>query len=81
MGVRPDLHRQGYGRALVAAAVAHARGEGRSVLQVKTLGPSHPHAGYARTRRFYECAGSVPMEGTTAFWGPANPCLIMAMSL
>jgi GNAT superfamily N-acetyltransferase len=81
MGVRPELHRQGYGRALVAAAVAHARGEHRSVMQVKTLGPSHPSAGYARTRRFYEAVGFVPMEETTAFWGDANPCLIMVKSL
>jgi GNAT superfamily N-acetyltransferase len=81
MGVRPELHRQGYGRALVAAAVAHARAEHRSVMQVKTLGPSHPSAGYARTRRFYEAVGFVPMEETTAFWGDANPCLIMVKSL
>lgn len=81
MGVRPDLHRKGYGRALVAAAVAHARAEHRSILQVKTLGPSHPDAGYARTRRFYEAVGFVPMEETTTFWGDENPCLIMVKSL
>lgn len=70
MGVLPNRHREGYGRALVAAAVGHARAEGRSFLQVKTLGPSHPSEGYARTRLFYESVGFVPIEETTVFWDP-----------
>jgi GNAT superfamily N-acetyltransferase len=81
MGVLPELHRQGYGRALVAAAEAHARAEHRAVIQVKTLGPSHPDASYARTRAFYEALGFIPIEETTAFWGDANPCLIMVKGL
>ena len=81
MGVLPNRHREGYGRALVAAAAGHARAEGRSFLQVKTLGPSHPNEGYARTRLFYESVGFVPIEETTAFWGPSNPCLVMVKSL
>jgi GNAT superfamily N-acetyltransferase len=81
MGVRPDLHRNGYGRALVSAAVDYASAESRAILHVKTLGPSHPSAGYAQTRRFYESVGFIPIEETTAVWGDANPCLIMVKIL
>jgi GNAT superfamily N-acetyltransferase len=81
MGVLPDLHRHGYGRALVAAAEAHAREDGRAIIHVKTLGSSHPSESYGRTRRFYDALGFIPIEETTAFWGPANPCLVMVKSL
>lgn len=81
MGIQPNLHRRGYGRALIAAAEAHVRSEGRAILQVKTLGPSHPSEGYARTRAFYRSAGFVPLEETQAFWGASNPCLIMVKPL
>ena len=81
MGVLPDHHRRGAGRALVEAAVDHVRRSGGRLLQVKTLGPSHPSEGYARTRQFYEACGFLPMEETTAFWGEANPCLVMVRVL
>jgi hypothetical protein len=48
---------------------------------VKTLGPSHPSEAFARTRRFYEALGFIPIEETTAFWGESNPCLILVKSL
>jgi hypothetical protein len=48
---------------------------------VKTLGPSHPDVHYARTRSFYEALGFIGLEETTAFWGEANPCLIMVKAL
>jgi len=47
---------------------------------VKTLGPSHPDAGYARTRHFYEKCGFLPLEETD-LWGDDNPCLFMVMPL
>ena len=81
MGVRPELHRHGHGRALVAAAEALGREEHRLVIHVKTLGPSHRSPSYARTRSFYEALGFIPIEETTAFWGDANPCLLMVKSL
>lgn len=77
MGVLPDRHRQGVGRALVESATEAARAGGARLLQVKTLGPSHPSEAYAATRRFYEACGFLPLEETTAFWGPANPCLVL----
>jgi GNAT superfamily N-acetyltransferase len=81
MGVLPDRHRRGIGRSLVEAASDLVSAEGVRLLQVKTLGPSHPSTSYAATRAFYESLGFVPVEETTAFWGAANPCLIMVKPL
>jgi GNAT superfamily N-acetyltransferase len=81
MGVLPNRHRTGIGRALVEAAAEKAQTEGARLLQVKTLGPSHPSEGYAATRRFYETCGFLPLEETDAYWGPANPCLVMVRIL
>ena len=76
MAVRPDLHRQGVGRALVHHAEERVRGGATRFLQVKTLGPSRPNEHYARTRAFYERLGFTPLE-ENHLWGPVNPCLIM----
>jgi len=79
--VLPDRHRRGIGRELVEAAAAQVAANGTRLLQVKTLGPSEPSADYARTRSFYEAVGFIGLEETTAFWGEANPCLIMVKVL
>ena len=79
MAVRPHLHRQGLGRALVARALAAACELGKPYLTVKTQGPSAGYAAYERTRAFYEAVGFQGLEETTAIWGPENPCLIMVM--
>jgi GNAT superfamily N-acetyltransferase len=81
MGVLPEWHRRGIGRSLVEAAIELVAARGARLLQVKTLGPSHPSKSYARTRAFYEVLGFIPVEETTAFWGSANPCLIMVKPL
>jgi GNAT superfamily N-acetyltransferase len=56
MAVEPAMHRRGVGQALVGALeddlVAHVE-----LVQVKTLGPSHPDTGYARMRQFYTRVG------------------------
>jgi GNAT superfamily N-acetyltransferase len=80
MGVRPDLHGRGLGTALLSAAEEHLRGEGVEYLQVKTLGPSDPDPGYARTRRFYEARGFVPLEELHDLW-EQNPCLLLVKRL
>ena len=80
MAVRPDYHRAGVGRILLACAEVALPDE-VSLLQVKTLGPSHPDPFYRRTRAFYEAQGFVPLEETTAFWGEANPTLVMVKAL
>jgi GNAT superfamily N-acetyltransferase len=81
MGVRPEVHGQGLGRALVEAAEAYARGLGIEYLQVKTLGPSNPDPGYAGTRRFYEKMGFRPLEEFKQIWDENNPCLVLVKKL
>jgi len=81
VGVRPEAHRQGIGRALLAEAERYLRQRGIEYLQVKTLSPSHPDEGYARTRAFYEAVGFRPLEEVQELWGPENPCLMMIKHL
>jgi ribosomal protein S18 acetylase RimI-like enzyme len=81
MAVHPEAQRSGIGRALVAAAEAHARGLGVEYMQVKTLGPSRPSAEYARTRAFYEAMGYRPLEEFKKIWDENNPCLVMIKKL
>ena len=81
LAVERARRRAGIGRALVAAAEARAREEGRVFLTVKTRGPSIPYAPYEETRRFYEGVGFVGLEEFNEIWGPENPCLFMAKAL
>jgi len=76
MAVDPAVHRRGVGRALVQALEADLVADQVSLLQVKTLGPSHPDAGYRETRKFYRRMGFQPLEEIHDLW-PENPCLIM----
>ena len=76
MGVVPEQHRRGIGTALLAAAEEALRERGVEYLQVKTLGPSRESEGYARTRRFYEARGFVPLEEFPDLW-PGNPALLL----
>ncbi len=80
MAVDPAEHRHGAGRALVTALERDLIADGVRLLQVKTLGPSRPDAGYARTRKFYQAMGFEPVEEITGLW-PENPCLIMVKPL
>ena len=80
MAVHPAWRGYGVGRRLVDACAALARGDGHRLLQVKTLGPSDPHAGYARTREFYLAAGFVPVEELSDLW-PGTACLLMVAPL
>ena len=81
MAVRPEAHHRGIGRALVAAAETHARGLGVEYMQVKTLGPSRPDDGFARTRAFYEAMGYRPLEEFKQIWDKNNPCLVLVKRL
>ena len=80
MVVDRDHHGQGVGTAMVQAVEEDARERGVQLLEVKTLGSSHPDPGYARTRQFYERAGFLPLEETD-LWGEAKPCLFMVKPL
>jgi len=80
MAVDPSWHRSGAGRALVTALETDLIADGVKYLQVKTMGPARPDAGYERTRRFYAGIGFRPLEEIHGFWGEL-PCLIMIKSL
>lgn len=73
-------HGGGVGTALVRAVESDARRRGATMLEVKTLGASHPDPYHARTRHFYERAGFLPVEETD-LWGAQNPCLVMVKPL
>jgi ribosomal protein S18 acetylase RimI-like enzyme len=81
MGVKPALHRQGIGRALVDAAERDARIAGARFLTVKTRGPSKPDPNYARTRAFYEGLGFLAIEEFPLLWDAENPALMMIKPL
>lgn len=80
MAVAPDWHRHGVGAALLSAAERELAADGRLLLQVKTLGPSHPSPQYAATREFYLACGFEPIEEIRDLW-PGNPCLLMVKNL
>lgn len=73
-------HGTGVGTAMLSAIECDAVRRGVRLLEVKTLGPSDPDPGYARTRHFYEKFGFLPLE-ETALWGAGTPCLIMVKPL
>jgi GNAT superfamily N-acetyltransferase len=81
MGVPPDRHRHGIGRALVERAEEWLRGRGVEYLQVKTQGPSREDEGYEKTRAFYHALDFVPLEEFPALWNPSNPALLLVKAL
>ncbi|GAA1413394.1 N-acetyltransferase [Glutamicibacter uratoxydans] len=78
--VSKNAHGCGIGTAMLQAIEVDARHRGVKLLEVKTLGPSHPDRGYAQTRRFYKKFGFLPLEETD-LWGAETPCLIMVKPL
>jgi len=76
MGVAPEAHGRGVGRALVAEVESWAAAWGVRHLQVKTLGPSVRDPNYARTRGFYRAVGFDPLEEMTTLWDDW-PCLLL----
>jgi GNAT superfamily N-acetyltransferase len=77
LGVRPELHRSGVGRELIARAEAFARAAGVPFLTVKTLSSRDPDEGYARTRAFYTAMGFLAIDELPGLWSPDNPAVIM----
>lgn len=77
MGVLPELHRHGIGRALLGHAEAMLAADGVEFLQVKTLAPSKPDEGYDKTRAFYLAYGFRPVEEFPDLWDAENPALQM----
>jgi ribosomal protein S18 acetylase RimI-like enzyme len=77
IGVYPDLHHQGIGRALLEKAEEFLKQQRIEYLQVKTLSPSSHSEHYAQTRVFYFAMGFRPLEELKEFWNKENPCLLM----
>lgn len=80
MGVLPEYHRHGAGRALVEALKNAARDAGFSFLQVKTVQMGR-YEDYDRTNLFYQAMGFKEFEVFPTLWDEANPCQIYVMSL
>jgi GNAT superfamily N-acetyltransferase len=57
LGVQPDHHRHGIGRALVGAIEGQLRNEQARYLFVQTLHPDVEYEPYRRTQAFYEALG------------------------
>jgi ribosomal protein S18 acetylase RimI-like enzyme len=81
LGVLPEMHHRGVGRALLARVEAYLRQQGVEYLQVKTLSASNPDPNYAKTRAFYEVMGFRPLEEFPTLWDEANPCLLMVKAV
>lgn len=77
MAVHADDRGKGYGRALLEHAENWIVGQRAKVLQVKTLGESHPGPEYRQTRAFYRQMDFVPVEVFPNLWSASNPCLQM----
>ena len=80
MGVLPEYHRQGIGKALFEAARVYAVRSGFLFLQVKTVEMGH-YESYDRTNRFYQSIGLQEFEVFPGLWDEANPCQIYVMGL
>lgn len=76
MAVAATAHREGVGRALIAALLAQLPAS-ITLLSVKTLADSHPSPEYGITRAFYRSCGFQPLMVLPDLWDEANPCLIM----
>ena len=80
MGVLPQYHRRGVGRALFLALRDEARRRGYEFLQVKTVREgSYPQ--YDRTIAFYRSLGFRELECFPTLWDEWNPCQILVMAV
>ncbi len=77
LGILPEYHHQGLGRAAVESVTEYCRNQGIEYLQIKTLGPATNWPSYESTRRFYLSLGFRPLEEFQTLWGPNCPCLQM----
>ena len=80
MGVLPEYHRRGIGRALFAAFRQYAQDHGCLFLQVKTV-QEGIYPIYDQTNAFYRSLGFRELECFPTLWDEANPCQIYVMSL
>ena len=75
MGVKPEDHRRGMGRALWEAFREFARNQGFRYAQVKTVRRGCYEI-YDRTNDFYESIGFEELECFSELWDECNPCQV-----
>ena len=80
MGVLPQYHRKGIGRALFKAFLQYAQAAGYAFLQVKTVREGC-YASYDRTNAFYKSLGFRELECFPTLWDEENPCQIYVMTV
>ncbi|MBC6439312.1 MAG: GNAT family N-acetyltransferase [Rhodospirillales bacterium] len=78
IGVLPDHHGSGAGRALIAATIDRCRQQNVRLLTVKTLSDASDDPFHAGTRQFYTAMGFAPAAEIPDLYDPRNPCLVMA---
>lgn len=81
MAVRPERHRLGVGRMLVAAAEDRLRSAGVEFLQVKTLSASAGDKPYLGTLAFYTALGFRVLEEMPSLWDADNPAVLLVKHL
>ena len=81
MAVRPELHRNGIGRILVAAAENRLRSEGVEYLQVKTLSASAGDKPYLGILSFYTALDFRVLEEMPSLWDAENPAVLLIKRL
>ena len=81
MAVRPERHREGIGRLLVATAEDRLRSESMEYLQVKTLSASARDQPYLRTLAFYNALGFRVLEEMPSLWDADNPAVLLIKRL
>jgi ribosomal protein S18 acetylase RimI-like enzyme len=81
IAVRPQQHRRGIGRRLLAEAERLLRDRAAEFLAVKTLSGSAEYEPYDRTRAFYSTMGFRPLMELPTLWSAENPCLVMIKPL
>jgi GNAT superfamily N-acetyltransferase len=81
MAVRPELHRHGTGRTLVAAAQDRLRSEGVEYLQVNTLSASADDKPYLGTLAFYTALGFRVLDEMPAALGRRQPAVLLIKRL
>jgi ribosomal protein S18 acetylase RimI-like enzyme len=72
---------QGLGRELHRTAEDWLASKRATILQVKTLAPSHTSLEYAETRRFYDAIGYQALEVFPNLWGEHLPVLQLVKPL
>lgn len=75
MGVLPQCHHSGIGRALYEKFERYAREKGYSFLQVKTVQEGR-YEEYDRTNAFYRAMGFLELECFPTLWDEWNPCQV-----